>query len=289
MLLPEHYTADRLTYVDPYRVRYWEAGSGPPVLLVHGLGTAAELWQMSIGPLSERFRVLVPDLPGFGLTDKPDGGYTLARGIHFLAEFLAERGASRASVVGNSMGGLLAAGLALEHSQMVERLVLVDTAGLGRDLGLVLRLLSLPGLGEVMAIPMLAALRWALGSLFYDPRRLPDHLVRTVHGHRCARAARHSLLKVTRRGIDLRGQRPEILLLDRLSGLQVPTLVIWGRQDGLIPLEHAYRARRAIPRCRLHIFEECGHLPMLEWPDEFNRVVADFLSQETGAPVPPSR
>ncbi len=272
---------DRYTTVKGQRIRYWEEGHGPPLLLVHGLGTAVEAWQAVIGPFSAQFRVLAPDLPGFGMSSQPQEGFTLEAGLRFLVEFLDERGATAVAVAGTSMGGLLATRLALEHPHRVRRLVMGNAAGLGRELGMMLRLLSIPCLGEIITYPTHTTLRRAFGSLFCDRRHLPDHLISAIYRQRCQPGRIAALLRVARYGIDLWGQRPHVLLEGRLGQIRQPTLVIWGREDRLIPVAHAYLAARSIPDSRLHIIERCGHMPMLEQPEEYVRAVHSFLTAES--------
>lgn len=268
---------NRYVRIAGYTVRYWVAGSGPPVFLVHGLGASMAFWERNFDHLARHFQVWSADLPGFGLSEKPDGGLFLHVGVRLLLDLVDGGGIERASLVGNSMGGLLAMAFALQHPERVSNLVLVASAGLGREVGLTLRLASIPGLGELMARPLRSAIRWEFQGLFHNPRQLPERLVEETYQQRREPGAVACLLRTVRAGVNLWGQKDSIIHLRQLPNLRVPTLVVWGRQDRLIPFRHALVAQQLIPNARLAAIDRCGHCPQLERPDEFNRLVTEFL------------
>jgi pimeloyl-ACP methyl ester carboxylesterase len=281
----------RTVSVDGVRLHYFCGGSGPPLVLVHGLGSSAAVeFYFNLEPLAANHRVLAIDLPGFGLSDKPALEYTIEVFIKAVRDLIASEQLDTAAVMGVSMGGRVALGLALESPRMVERLILVDALGVGAPRRvLAYRLLLTRGLGELTLRGTARALRrmnpatirrfwgWYLrrpGRVdgILSDERIADHsnLLSTPE----YRAAYLSAL----RSIAGMGQlRNGMVVEDRLAELRMPTLVIWGRQDHIFPAAHAEIARRKIPRAQVEIFEDSGHTPQMEQPERFNRIVLEFL------------
>ena len=272
-----HLPPDHFVLVGMVKTRYVMAGQGSPVILLHGLSGSLRFWYPNIEPLAQRHQVYALDMVGFGFTDKPQVEYSLPYAVTFIRDFMDALGITAASLVGTSAGGLLAATVALQHPEQVSGLVLVDSGGLGPNLGLSLRLLSLPLIGEFLCQPSRWKARTMLRGLFYNPDLLEEELVEELFQVQCLPGAKQALLAAIRSGIGWWGQRPEINLLDRLSQLKVPALIIWGADDALLPLSHGIEAHRRIPNSRLHVVAECGHCPHLERPNEFNSTVLEFL------------
>ena len=260
------------------RVRYYQAGSGPPVILLHGLGEAAVIWYANVEPLARGHTVYAPDLPGHGASDEPPWEYSLENSVYFLEAFMDALGLERASLVGNSMGGLVALALALERPQRVRRLVLEDAAGLGREIAGFLRFMSMPILGELLVSNRPNATQWVLRQVFHNKAHVTERLVSLIHKERSRPGNTAAMLKMLRVGVSPLGVRPAINLTTRLRELQVPTIVFWGREDRVFPLAHGKRAARLIPEGKLRVFEQCGHWPHLEVSQAFNRALLDFLA-----------
>ncbi|MFB3925195.1 MAG: alpha/beta fold hydrolase [Syntrophales bacterium] len=274
---------DRYVLVGPLRIRYQQAGNrGRAVALIHGFGASVEIWERNIQALSAGgHRVYAVDLPGFGRSDKPVGPYDSSFFTRFVDGFLAAVNIEKVTLVGLSMGGGICLHYALHHPEKIEKLVLVDSAGLGRELPLSMRIMSLPLVGEVLTKPSKrevylffkpavlnpAILKGAFTELYYELFSLPG--------------ARKALLKVLRSMCNIFGVNKQALsyILSNLHRIKAPTLIIWGRQDAVLPLKHAFTALEKIPGSELHIIEECGHMPNFEKPEEFNRLVLDFLSK----------
>ena len=269
---------ERVLAVRGGRVRLFATGQGSPVVLLHGLGESAIVWYGNIEALARHHTVYAPDLPGHGRSDRVESP-TLDTGVSFVIGLLDALGAERAALVGGSVGGLLALATAVAASPRVSRLVLVDTAGLGRSIAPFLRLMSLPGVGEIMARPTRWGLHRLLRIIFYDPVRIPSGLVEALLRERRRPGNTRALLRMLRYGVTLLGVRQRGILRDRLAQVQAPTLLLWGRQDRLFPVAQAEEALRALPSARLHVFEECGHWPYMERRDEFNEVVRAFLAE----------
>src|SRR2546426_5677393 len=268
-------------------------GGAPPLVLVHGLGSSAAVeFYYNLEPLAAHHRVLAIDLPGFGKSDKPLLQYTIELFVKAVRDLMTSEGLERAAVMGVSMGGRVALGLALESPELVERLVLVDALGVGPPRRvLAYRILLTRGLGELTLRGTARALRqmnpatirrfwgWYLRrpsrvGITWSDDRIANHgtLLSTPE----YRAAYLSAL----RSIARMGQlRDGITVEDRLSELRMPTLVIWGRHDHIFPARHAEAARDKLRHGKVVIFDDSGHTPQMEEPERFNRLVLDFLTE----------
>ena len=263
--------------IDGLRLHVAEAGSGPALLLVHGLTASHAVWQPTIEAFADRWRVIAPDLPGHGESAKPDAPYTIdffAGMVRSLARALEVH---EAVVCGSSLGGRVALELALYYPAFTRALVLAAPAvGYSiamRPVGQALQALTGPRI-------LRASLERFFQQNFHDRTRL-GHIARSrILEERLAapdfpeftRAVARSLAGV------LRSERQPI---ERVTQ---PVLVVWGRQDRLVPLRRSAEILRRIPHARLQVLERCGHLPMLEQPGAFNTVVAEFLRAALAAP-----
>ena len=250
------------------------------MILLHGLGASLAVWAENIGPLSEVGAVYAVDLPGHGKSDKPFGLlYDSMAGGHFLAvvSLMDALRLSRAVLVGNSAGGLVASWCAVNYPDRVSGLMLVDTAGLDRNMPWFLRLSTLPGLGELLHSPPMLSGRSMVKSIFHQTRpeyvRLLDDLMDVRHKPEVKRA----MLESIRSGITIRGLKRELVALTALSGLAKPVLFIWGREDRILLVSHAQHALEGRSVGPIHVIPNAGHWPMLEQPDEFNKLAASFI------------
>jgi pimeloyl-ACP methyl ester carboxylesterase len=272
--------------VDGLWIHYLRAGEGnEPVLLLHGGGyDAASLsYKHAIGPISEHQPVFAPDWPGYGQSDKPEMQYSTEYYLEFLGRLMEALGLEKASLVGISMGGAISLGFALRSPQRVEKLVLVDSHGLGGEV---------PGGTAsyvLVRLPLLNRLVWAalkrsrkmveqsLQTVFYDPEAVTENLVDEVHqlvkkpgAGRAWRSWQEN--EIRREGLHTN-------YVERLPTLAVPTLILHGAEDKYVPVSWARRARTLIEDSELHVVPRCGHWLTLERPVEFNRAVLDFLTR----------
>jgi pimeloyl-ACP methyl ester carboxylesterase len=271
-----------------HRVSYRAAGEGPVILLIHGITGDSRQWNEIIPQLADRYTVLAPDLLGHGQSAKPRGDYSLGAYAASLRDLLIVLGHRRASVVGHSLGGGIAMQFSYEYPVFCERLVLVDSGGLGPEVHPLLRAATLPG--SELVLPLIAhsrvhavgeAIGQALGRLGLE---LGHDLAEVTRGYASLSdaEARHAFLHTLRAVIDRAGQR--VNATDRLYLAQlIPTLIVWGGRDPLIPVEHAAVAHRGIPGSRLEIFDDAGHFPQLEQPVRFARVLIEFLESTNPA------
>ena len=269
---------DRQLLIDGVRIHYVEAGSGPPVVLVHGIAASGLDWHFTIPAVASSFTAIVPDLPGFGQSAVPTVGNTsLADGLRFLDQFLDALDLEAVALVGNSMGGLICGHYAITRPARVRQLALVDPAGLARDVSWYFRLLTLPLLGKRLLRPRPDAAALVARGLFADPRRAPDWWLADKVLDR-GPAARRYLLLLLRSGVTVFGLDRRLAMLEGLARLTVPLLVVWGAEDRVIPAWHLALVRSHLPRARTHLMRRAGHVPMLERPDEFNQVLLRFLT-----------
>jgi pimeloyl-ACP methyl ester carboxylesterase len=278
--LREQAVHDHYVQVGDVRTRYRTAGDGdPPLVLIHGLAASLESWQYNLDALARRHRTVALDVVWFGKSDKPAREITGDYFAEFIAGFMDAVGEPTAVLVGNSMGGMIAVKTALQHPSRVAGLVLVNSAGFGPELAWWLRLRTLVPTSKILR-PSLRTYRYAVRQLVYDPRVVSDDLVQVFVEMANQPRALDTHRRVLKSGADWRGIKPRALkeIRDAAHAIRVPTLIIWGKQDRIVPVAHAEIARQSIPNAKLHIFDRCGHVPMIEKPDEFNALVTEFVS-----------
>jgi pimeloyl-ACP methyl ester carboxylesterase len=259
---------------------YIAAGQGAPVVLLHGLGASIVTWAYNIRPLAERYAVYAVDLPGHGDSAKPDSSYNLEEGVAFLSTFLKALRLEGAALIGNSMGGLLALATAERHRELTRALVLVDSAGLGRELAWPLRIGALPVVGPAMEYLAVKNRRRLMRLVFHHPDRIAPHIYAELFRIRKLAGSSRTMVRALRNGVNLLGLRPHLRLLhDILADLPIPTLLIWGEEDVIIPVTHARQAAWRYPDLDLCVIPDTGHWPHMEQPQEFNNRVMAFLDQ----------
>lgn len=280
--------------VHGHRRAFVLSGKGPALLLLHGLGCDHTTWSPVIERLSRRFTVIAPDLLGHGASDKPRADYTLGGYANGMRDLLALLGIDRVTVVGHSFGGGVAMQFAYQFPQYTERLMLVAPGGLGRGVSPLLRGLTLPGAGSALAIaaspPVLSAAR------FLGERAHAAHLPGTadIPGALSVLAGKHdpreraAFLHVLRAVVDWRGQ--VVTMTDRAYlALNMPTCVMWGAKDTVLPVSQVEIARRTIPGARIEIVPSGGHFPHEEFPDRFASILTDFVRTTTPSVYDPHR
>ena len=270
-------------------VRYVDTGKaveGPVALLLHGLADSLISWYCNIDFLADAgYRVIALDLPGFGESDKPSHlEYDPGSAADFVYDFCQKLGIEKLSLVGNSAGGLIAGLFALEHPTVVEKLVLIDSAGLGRKVSWLLRAISVLILGDMVYRPKLNRMIGLSKRLFYQPPAILEELLPEMDRIKLLPGASMATVRSIRPSINLRGLRPKWQSLSRLKQSEVPLMVIWGADDFIIPVSHAEAARRELPQCDVQVLPEFGHWPQMEKPSVFNPLVADFLNATTAEP-----
>jgi pimeloyl-ACP methyl ester carboxylesterase len=273
-----------------HRAIYRVAGSGPPVVLIHGMLNSSRHWERVAMRLAERHTVIAPDLIGHGDSATPRGDYSLGAHAATIRDLLTAIGVERASIVGHSLGGGVAMQFFWQFPQRTERLVLISSGGLGREVSPVLRGAALPGAAALLSA---AAHPRVVDGLDGAGTRLRARGNGAgIYLQQAARAlrplsppgARDAFLHTLRAVIDVRGQR--VSARDRLYLLDgVPTLIVWGERDGTIPIEHGRDAHAAVPGSRFASLPRAAHFPHLEDPDGLADVLSDFLATTHPAPI----
>ena len=271
-----------------HRVIYRIAGSGPPVVLIHGMVNSSRHWEEVALRLADSYTVVAPDLIGHGDSATPRGDYSLGAHAAVIRDLLASIGIDRASIVGHSLGGGVAMIFFYHFPQRTERLGLISAGGLGPEVSPLLRTAALPGAAALLSLiasPRLVGRIDRAGELMRDSgRRKGAYLQAIARAMRpLERAgAREAFLHTLRAVIDGKGQR--ISARDRLYLLDaMPTLIVWGERDNTIPIEHGLYAHEAIPRSRFETLPRAAHFPHLEDPEGLAAVLRDWL--ETTEPA----
>jgi pimeloyl-ACP methyl ester carboxylesterase len=240
------------TKISGHPVRYYEGGTGKPLLLIHGAGATAKLWHRQMGPFAIHFRVIAPDLPGFGGSARCPEIKSVRDYARFLSQFLSTLNVPRASVVGSSMGGWAALWLAVDFPRLIDKLVLVSPAGVHRAMEP-----SMP-VDEVL--------------------RELENYYKSISGDVTGVKPSEEMTKAikTIKEIDEAcGFVPDIER--KLPEIKAPTLILWGKDDRVVPSSYADFFARAIPDARVRLMEGAGHLPYIEKAEQFNKIATDFL------------
>ena len=283
---------ERVVQVMGQHIHYYEAGTGETVILLHGLGASAEIWAASIPALAAHYHVVVPDQIGFGKSDKPLIEYKVQTWVEFLDGFMQALGIPKATVVGNSLGGWIAVDFARQHPDKVTHLILADSAGW--------RPIDMPApVAAGLNNPSEAGVREILERMLFERRAIPVNL-------------NPGSLEETRKLLEFIVSNKQLITdqfveqeferhlrigdgytverfiagsiaedqfeNEKLSGLKMPTLIVWGNDDHLFSLDQAHSFNSAISGSKLVTIDQCGHVPELEKSDDFNKAVLDFLS-----------
>lgn len=258
---------EKVLMVYGQRIHYYEAGQGPDLIFLHGLGGEANNWAANIGFFAEKYHVYALDQIGFGNSDKPMIDYKIETFVEFLQAFMQEQNISKATLVGNSMGGWIAIDFTARHPEMVDKLVLVDAAGWhGPDA---------PARIPIDLNPSsLAGMRRLLEYIVYNKQFITGDLVRHAFERHMQIGDGYTIQRFLAGA--LVGDQWEN---DKLGSIHTPTLVLWGHDDLLIPLSAGEGIQKAIPAAKLVVLNECGHIPQIEKAEEFNAELMKFFAQ----------
>jgi 4,5:9,10-diseco-3-hydroxy-5,9,17-trioxoandrosta-1(10),2-diene-4-oate hydrolase len=248
------------------KTTYLLCGNGEPVIFLHGAGAGAVTWYPSIHTISKNFQVLALDIVGYGESDKPDAPYNRAYFSKWLKDFLKELKISNAHIVGLSQGGAIALQFAIDNPEMVDKLVLVDSAGLGAKVSF----WPLIGMIWMNCFPSSMANRFNSPYLLHKPtNRDPNHI-----GYSIDVLKSKGGKKAFKQG---RGTAVSKIPEELLKQIENETLIIWGKDDKLFSVEYAEAATKIIPNAKLHVIQDAGHLPLMDQPEIFNKILDDFL------------
>jgi len=265
------------------RIAFRRAGSGPTLVLIHGITNSSESWAPAMRLLARDFDVIAPDLPGHGESDRQRGDHSLGGHACVMRDLLHVLGVKRATVVGHSLGGGVAMQFAYQFPDMVERLVLVGSGGLGREVSPLIRSAALPFAEQVLPLltarPLIeagSAIAGLVGRLGFKPGADLAEVSRGVASLGDAER-RAAFVRTVRSVISPLGQR--VTATDRLYlAAELPTLIVWGDRDPIIPVEHGRGAHALLPNSQLEVFEGAGHFPQLDDPVRFAELVTEFVA-----------
>lgn len=271
-----------------HRLSYRLEGEGPPVLLVHGITSSSRTWSAVIDGLADEHTVIAPDLPGHGNSDKPRGDYSLGAYASALRDLLVVLGIPAVTLVGHSLGGGIAMTFSYQFPERVQRLVLVDSGGLGEEVSIALRAATLPGAEFVLPVLFGGVGQTLIGVggrvLSRIGLRASANTRGLVEGIESLGDApsRRAFVQTARSVLDSRGQRVDargrLYLAEAL-----PVLLVWGADDGIVPIEHARQALELVPHGRLEVFPKAGHFPFNDDPERFVAVLREFIAQNEPA------
>lgn len=267
-----------------HELSYVDSGSGPVVLFIHGILGSQRQFEHLVDTMDDDHRVVLPDLFGHGDSAKPLGDYSLSAHAAAMRDLLDHLGVERVTLVGHSLGGGIAMQFFYLFPERVKRLVLVSSGGLGREVSVLLRAATLPGAEQVLGVvasgPVLSrveALGRSASRLGWKPGADVGAIWKGFSSLK-DRESRRAFLSTTRAVIDIGGQ--SISAHDHLEGaLPLPTMIVWGSKDHMIPASHALSVEKELPDCRVEIFEGAGHFPHLDDPERFARILREFIDE----------
>lgn len=257
------------TTVESVKTAYLTAGSGYPVIFLHGAGAGAVTWYPSIGTVSEKFQVIVPDIVGYGESDKPNAPYDRPYFSKWLKGFLKELKISKAHIVGLSQGGAIALQFTIDNPEMVDKLILVDSAGLGAKVSF----WALIGTIWMNNFPSFQANRFNSPFILHKPaNRDPNHSLYSI-----AVLKEKGGKNAFKQG---RGSAVTKISTELLQQIKNETLIIWGENDKLFPVEYGEMAIKFISNSKFHSIQDAGHLSLMDQPAIFNKTLMDFLKND---------
>jgi pimeloyl-ACP methyl ester carboxylesterase len=244
-------------------IHYLKGGQGDPLIIIHGGSDGANAWAKNIAELSKKYTIYVPDLPGFGLSQSIEGDYYIPQMVDFVEKFTRTLGLENFHLMGHSLGGGVALHYTLRYPEKIRKLVLVSSLCLGREIAWWIRMLSLPVIRRFIFKAGFSTLKGLMYvARIFSPWELIDPITKaSVQVGSCIA----SFTEQT------------IVLLSQLPKIMVPTLVVWGARDPIVPCVQAYTAAELIPDCQVTVFEDAGHSVYRQRLREFSHKLAEFL------------
>ncbi|BAU13251.1 putative hydrolase [Leptolyngbya sp. NIES-3755] len=271
---------DQYVQVGSVNTRFWQAGQGKrTILLLHGAGGSAEFWFYNLPALARKHRVIAIDMVGSGRSDKPSACYSLQFQAEFIRNFMDAMSIDSAILVGHSMSGGAALQLPLMASERIDKLVLVGSFGLGREVTFAARLATLPFAVQSLQ-PAPSVMRPMLKQNVFDVDRIPQEWIDLRYPIFALPGRKEPLIQMARTNLCLRGVKESVYqpIVNNLPAIKAPTLIIWGKQDRIIPIAHAHIAAKTLPNAEQPLLiDQCGHYPHLEYPEQFNQAVLEFV------------
>ncbi len=277
--------------VGSVRTRYWTIGKqGSSVVFIHGIGSSMEDWLQNIHPLAEKHRVYAVDIPGHGYTDKPNVLYSIEYYADFINDFITFQNLDTVTLVGNSLGGGIALQFAHQFPQKINKIVLVSSAGFGKNVSFIFRLIGVPIIGPLLIRSsrkdrvIRDRLVKFLSALVYNIETVNSNMLELLLEARTQIAKlpdiHKAMLAVMRRYSTIFGLKSRFVKhgMEILSSITSPVLIVWGENDPVFPVSNAYTGREKLLNAQLHVLKNCGHMAQIEYPDQFNDMVNNFLT-----------
>jgi pimeloyl-ACP methyl ester carboxylesterase len=266
-------------------IHYEDQGQGQPLILLHGYGASTYSWRHVLPHFSKSYRVIAIDLKGFGLSDKPtDGDYSVLEQSRMVYEFIRVHRLENVILVGNSLGGAVSLLTYLMQSDQgahpISKLILIDTASYKQDLPLFISILTVPIVNELSLYLTGSNFksRMILRKAFFDPSKITEEMVTTYGANLSLPGASQALIKTAKQMIPSNLEE----ISERYKGIDIPVLLIWGENDGIVPLEIGRKLAGSIPNSKLVVVPNCGHVPQEECPSQAIKAMETFLSDRTG-------
>lgn len=271
---------DRYIQVGDLNIRYRQVGEGADLLLVHGLGATLEYWDKVVPGLAKHFRVTALDMPGFGLSSKPDVEYGLPFYSRFLHNFCEVMSFHSIYLCGHSLGGALSLQFAMDNVDKIKKLQLIDCAGFSTQVTWIFRLMSIPFFCNLLIYKNEMMYEQALRLSLYRKESLSKDFVKSMYKMAGNDGHRNTVCYLLNHHASLMGMKKSSLdpLWKNMSVLnETPVSVIWGDKDPLLNISHLKAVKKRLPTAETHVIEECGHVPMIEAPDACLKLMLDFL------------
>lgn len=272
---------ERYLDLEGQQVRYIDEGSGPVLFLLHGILACLEFWSYVIPLLTPHYRVIAIDNLGFGKTAGQEGEYTVEVYANFISKVLDALHIERCFLVGHSLAGIVALRVALNEPQRIQKLMIIDGVGFHTQVALIFRLMKIKPLGRLMTHLSEASYYAAIKHHVYHPACLSPEFIKTVYPLIQNDKVSHTTLSIVANNANFFGIKRSVLepqwaVLDRLKDM--PILILWGRNDTVLNIHHLEAAKKLLPQARTEIFEECGHLPIIEYPEKTAALMQEFFA-----------
>ena len=272
---------DNYIDVNGIKIRYWDKGKGHPLVLVHGLGAATEYWEFVVADLAKNFRVIVLDMPGFGKSDKPDNtDYSLVYYATFLNDFFTAMNLQKTYLAAHSLGGALSLQFSVAHRAKVKKLFLFDSVGFSRQITWVFRLMSKRWICRMLLYKNRTMYEYALKLSMYATDNLSDEFIDRLYKTAKNPGHKNTIMQILNRHANVFGMKkssvePLLLKLKILKNL--PIYVVWGEKDRILSIKHLKAGKKYLPHIQSQVLKNCGHVPMLEYPQKAAELMIDFF------------
>ncbi len=264
------------------KIKYDEIGNGEPIILLHGFGASSYSWRNVLKSLNQKNKLFLIDFKGFGLSDKPmDDKYSISDQTEIIINFIQKNNLQNLILVGHSMGGAVALRTALRcvkmKNNLLKGLILLDSPAYKQRLPAFIQILRIPILNKLILalFPAKLCAKLVLKKCFFDDKKITDELIKDYSGPLRLSVSYHALIKTAQKLIPSEADE----ITKQYQEINIPTLLIWGQQDQIVPLSVGQKLKQAIPNSKLAVIPDCGHMPQEEKPKETAKIISEFLNR----------